>query len=101
MVLGIELPQSHYYPYKFESLKEGHRERLLKIYYQNMRRIPDNAQLSLPMHRTGAKLIQYDGKAWEADVNPSSSNVEEVLDLWCKAFDESLKIAEESLTKNT
>ncbi|MCL1478516.1 MAG: hypothetical protein MH219_13795 [Marinobacter sp.] len=62
MVLGIELPQSHYYPYKFESLKEGHRERLLKIYYQNMRRIPDNAQLSLPMHRTGAKLISMTAK---------------------------------------
>jgi len=100
MVAGIELPQNHYYPYEFESLKEGHRERLLKIYYQSMKRIPDNAQLYLPLHRPGVKQIQYQGKAWEADVNPFSSNAEEVLDLWCKAFDESLIIAEESLSKD-
>jgi len=33
MVAGIELPQSHYYSYEFERIKEGHRERLLKIYF--------------------------------------------------------------------
>lgn len=100
MVAGIELPQSHYLPYEFDQIKEVHRDRLLQIYFNSNKTIPQNSQLSLPVHHPGAKQIQYQGKAWEAELNPFSSNVDEVLDLWCKAYDESLEIAENSLKSN-
>ncbi|MBN7827775.1 hypothetical protein [Bowmanella dokdonensis] len=100
MVAGVELPQSHYYSYKFDQIKEAHRDRLLQIYFQTSKKIPQNSQLSLPVHRPGAKQIQYQGKAWEAELNPFTSNVNDVLDIWCKAYDQSLEIAENSLKAN-
>lgn len=100
MVAGVELPQSHYYSYEFDQIKEVHRDRLLQIYFQTSKKIPQNSQLSLPVHRSGAKQIQYQGKPWEAELNPFTSNVNEVLDLWCKAYDQSLEIAENSLRAN-
>jgi hypothetical protein len=100
MVTGIELPQSHHLPYELEQIKEVHRDRLLQLYFNTNKTIPQNSQLSLPVHHPGAKQIQYQGKAWEADLNPFSSSVDEVLDLWCKAYDESLEIAENSLKSN-
>lgn len=100
MVAGVVLPQSYYLPYEFEEIKEVHRDRLLQIYFNTNKTIPQNSQLFLPVHHPGAKQIHYRGKAWEAELNPFSSNVDEVLDLWCKAYDESLKIAEDSLKSN-
>lgn len=100
MIAGIELPQSHFFAYEFDQIKEIHRDRLLQIYFHSNKTIPQKSQLSLPIHRPGSKQIQYQGKAWEADLNPFSSNIYEVLDLWCKAYDESLEIAENSLKSN-
>ena len=100
MVAGIELPQSHFYSYEFENLNAHHRERLLKIYFQSMKRIPDNAQLSLPLCAPKAKQINYQGKQWEANINPNSSNVNEILDQWGKDFDKFLNEAEQVLAQN-
>jgi len=100
MVSGIELPQTHYYPYEFNSLTNEHRERLLKVYFQSFKRIPENVQLFLPIHHPGAKQINYQGKSWKAEVNPASSNLNEVLDLWGEEFDKHLALAEQGLQGN-
>ena len=100
MVSGIELPQTHSYPYKLEDLNNEHRERLLKIYFEGLKRIPDNAQLDLPVYMPGPKRINYQGKNWGAEINPLTSNVNEILDQWVVDFDQCLKEAELELAQN-
>ncbi len=100
MVSGVELPQSHFYPYELENLNTGQRERLLKIYFQSYKRIPENALLSLPIYMPDAKQIRYQGKSWEAQTNPLTSNVNEILDQWGVDFDKYLEEAEQVLAQN-
>jgi hypothetical protein len=62
MVAGIELPESYAYSYEIKNLTSEHRERLLKMYFSSMKRIPDSVQLSLPVCTPKARQINYRGK---------------------------------------
>ena len=97
MVEGIELPNSFDLTYSPSDLLPEHRKRLLDIYFQTYRRIPDSATLTLPTHRPGATVVIY-GKAWEAGVNPLEVGINGVLNAWGAEFDRCLEEVQSRLS---
>jgi len=98
MIQGIELSNSFVLECRTENLQPEHRKRLLDIYFRTYRRIPDNASLMLPAHRSGATVVGYE-KAWEAKVNPHEVGVAGVLNAWSIDFDRCLQEAQSALTE--
>jgi hypothetical protein len=96
MIQGIELPDSFELPYRPEDLLPEHRKRLLDVYYSGNRRIPDNAFLMLPAHRSNSTVVVY-LNTWRAKVNPFEVRVDGVLSAWAADFDRCMEEAQSAL----
>lgn len=99
LVNGVELPQSVTCQYQLEDIAPEHRERLLRSNFETTKSIPNTVRLMLPHLAPGAKKINFNGKPWEACMNPNESSLKEILDAWVVEYDAYQARAEEEHAK--
>lgn len=97
MLDGVELPRVYQAEYDFKTLPREHKQRILDIYFHATKPLPKNIQLNLPVHTPNAKHLSH--KIWEAKMDPSKSNLNDVLDAWGKEYDNNLASAASSLSE--
>jgi len=97
LIEGIEIPQSYTFKFKLSEMSKSQREKLAECFFKVSKTIPSRLRLYVPIHRIGVKQIEVQGKQWQANLNPNSSEPQEIFNSWESDYEKYFKEAESSL----
>ena len=95
MLDGLDLPRVYRTQYDFMALSREHRQRILDLFFDAKKTLPNTIQLHIPAHSPNSPGLGR--KVWEAKIDPNKSNLNDVLDVWAKEYDDHLETATLSL----
>lgn len=101
LIEGVEIPQRYEFKFKLSKMSNSQRKKLAEIFFQNHKSIPSQLILYLPAHYQGAKQINMSGKQWQAQLNPKTTEPENILNCWEYDFDKNYKEAVQSITSGS
>jgi hypothetical protein len=99
LIDGTDLPQLFAFSYNISKLTTSQRKKLIDIYFNSHKRIPDQFTLKLPVFNSHSNGIIFGGDEWKAQLNPMATQPQEILEVWEADYESSMERTQEEVRK--
>lgn len=97
IIEGVVVPQDYSFAYNISALTRNQRELLTEIYFESMKRIPDNLKAPMPIFNPQSNEIIWNQGSWKAKLNPLTTEPQDIFTAWEKDCRAALEDAKKAL----